>query len=154
MWLWRRRRVHLEPGAPKVPGSGERFIKKIQESGALPDGLTAADAASAVLCVLLQRLSRGQAEDFVQSTPDRVQSLLWPCLEGRAERPEVFGRDEFLRRVSDRLAVKLKDAEAISRVVFDAVQEIPSAHPEIDDVESQLPPDMKELWRPERAHVW
>jgi uncharacterized protein (DUF2267 family) len=131
----------------QVVEEADDFFTKIEQSCALPPDGSAADATSAVLCVLSQRISRGQAAELAEAIPPPVGALMGPCALHRAERPDVFDRREFLRRVAAHLGVTPEQAEEIARAVFAAVQEIPSARREVDDVESQLPIDLKLLWR-------
>jgi uncharacterized protein (DUF2267 family) len=128
-------------------GSVERFFGRIEQSRVLPSSISVLDAVSAVLCTLSQRVTAGEARDFVAAMPPDLEALLAPCVLHRDERPETFGRVEFLRRVADHLRIEPVQAEALARAVFAAMnEELPRG--QIDDVESQLPPDLKDLWRP------
>jgi uncharacterized protein (DUF2267 family) len=141
--------LHAQPGAPDVPASAERFFADIERSRVLPPNVTPADAASAVLCVLSLRVSGGQAGDLRQAMPGPLRDLFQRCPRHREEPPETFDRQEFLRRVADHLGIAPDQAEAVARAVFAALQEqVPSVRPQVDDIESQLPQDLKELWRP------
>lgn len=125
----------------------ERFFRDIEESGALPYGIESERAVSTVVGTLLARVTGGQAREFVNSMPPRIRELLRSQVEARTEEPAVFDRDAYLQRVADQLAIDRGEAESLANTVFAAVNDyMPSK--EIDDVESQLPPDMKELWRP------
>jgi uncharacterized protein (DUF2267 family) len=130
----------------------ERFFRHIQQSGAVPSGISAEQAATAVLCTLTMRVTGGQARDYVASIPQPLSALLIPCVQHRGEQPEKFDRAGFLQRVTDHLGVSMEDAERISRAVFAAVRsDLPQR--EADDVESQLPRDLAELWRAPAADV-
>jgi uncharacterized protein (DUF2267 family) len=136
-----------------VPGSAERFFTHLARSGVLPPNVTPGDATAAVMCVLSQRLPGGQAGDLRQAMPGPLRDLFQFCPRHRQEPPEKFDRQEFLRRVADHLGVTPDEAELIARTVFAALQEaVPSVRPEVDDVESQLPDDLKYLWRPRPPH--
>jgi uncharacterized protein (DUF2267 family) len=90
----------------------------------------------------------GQAADLRQAVPSPLRNLFESCPRRRDEPPEVFDRQEFLRRVADRLRIAPHEAEPVARAVFGALlDEVPSVRREVDDVESQLPHDLKELWR-------
>lgn len=141
------------PGAPETPGPVERFLARIERSGVLPPDVAPAYAAGAVLCVLSQRLSGGEAGDLRQAVPGPLRDLFQLCPRHRQAPPETFDRQEFLRRVADHLGIGPDQAETVARTVFSALQEeVPSVRREVDDVESQLPKDLKELWRPRLAH--
>jgi uncharacterized protein (DUF2267 family) len=133
-----------EPG--ELDGNTVRLLDDIDRSRTLPGHVGPADALSAVLCILSQRITRGQARDFANSMAPGLRTLLRPCVLHRAEPGEVFDREGFLERVAQHLRVGPVEADGISRTVFRAVQaRMPSK--EIDDVQSQLPPDLKQLWR-------
>jgi uncharacterized protein (DUF2267 family) len=78
--------------------------------------------------------------------PPEVRELLRPALQARTEEPATFDRDEYLQRVAGELKIDRGAAESVVRSVLDAVnRHLPSK--ELDDVESQLPPNLKQLWR-------
>lgn len=141
------------PGAGEAPDVAERFFGHIALTGALPRELTPQAAAAAVLCVLSQRVPGGQAADLRQAMPDPLRDLFQSCPRQRDDPPEIFDRQEFLRRVADRLRIAPHEAEPVARAVFGALlDEVPSVRREVDDVESQLPRDLKELWRARQPH--
>jgi uncharacterized protein (DUF2267 family) len=118
---------------------------EVEEQGVLPPGVRGTDAASAVLCVLAQRLTGGEAQDLVAALPKGLRTHLEGCVRYPLEQAEPFDRAEFLRRVANHLQVTEPQAEAIARAVFAAVQRrLPSV--EVHDVASQLPRDLKDLW--------
>lgn len=144
--------LHGEPGAAEGPGPAERFFARIQRTGALPPNVEPVDAATAALCVLSQRVSGGEAGDLRQAMGP-LRNLLAACPRHRREPPETFDRQEFLRRVADHLGIGPDQAEAVARAVFSALQEeVPAVRRQVDDIESQLPRDLKELWRPRVTH--
>jgi uncharacterized protein (DUF2267 family) len=118
---------------------------EVEQLGVLPPGLYGTDAASAVLCVLAQRLSGGEARDLVTALLEGLRARVNVCASHRGERGEVFDRDEFLRRVAAHLKVTVLQAEEIARAVFAAVRRRLPAK-EVHDVASQLPRELEELW--------
>lgn len=139
---------NVEPGAAGAPNPADRFFMRIRRSGVLPANVTPEAAASAVLCVLSERVSGGEAGDLREAMPGQLRDLFQPCPRQREELAQAFDRQEFLRRLADRLGISPDQAEAVTRTVFEALQdEVPSVRRELDDVESQLPKDLKELWR-------
>jgi uncharacterized protein (DUF2267 family) len=118
---------------------------EVWQSGVLPPGVHGTDAAAAVLCVLAQRLSGGEARDLVATLPEGLRPLVEPCARHRGEEGERFDRDEFLRRVAARLHVTVPQAEEIARAVFAAVRRTLPAK-EVHDVASQLPRELEALW--------
>ena len=147
------RTTNPELDAREAPGPSERFFAHIERSGVVPPNISPVDAAAAVLCVLSQRVSGGEAGDLRQSMPGPLRDLFQRCPRHRRDPPETFDRQEFLRRVADHLGITPDQAESVARTVFAALQEeVPSIRPEVDDVEKQLPKDLKELWRPRPLH--
>ena len=127
-------------------GAAARFFEHIQRSGALLPRVSPQDAASAVLCTISQRISGGEAQELVGSFSPLLRVLLQPCVIHRGERGQKFGREEYLSLVGHHLHCSPEEAERISRAVFAALRaHMPTK--EIDDVESQLPGDLKPMWR-------
>ena len=119
---------------------------EIEQQGVLPPGVRGTDAAAAVLCVLAQRLSGGEARDLVVTLPEGLRPRVQACARHRGERGEAFDYDEFLRRVAAHLDVSWPKAEEITRTVFAAVRRTLPVK-EQQDVASQLPRDLEQLWR-------
>lgn len=131
---------------PCVEEPTQKFFRDIEQSATLPEGVDAERAASAVLCTLMMRVTGGEAREFVESMPPPLSRRLRRCIDHRDEQPRKFDRAEFLSFVADHLGVEIDQAERISRAVFAAVREdLPQR--EVDDVETQLPRDLAELWR-------
>jgi uncharacterized protein (DUF2267 family) len=135
-----------EGGPITADGAGTRFFEEIARSGLLPLHASAYDAASAVLCTLSQRVTGGEAREFVSCLSPSVQALLAPCVLHRDEPAQDFDRAGYLSMVADHLRCSLEEAEQISREVFTALQGfMPEA--EIEALERELPPDLRPLWR-------
>lgn len=126
--------------------SAYRLYADVELSGTLPDGVTPQEAVAAVLCTLTRRISRGEAEQLRSELPPDLIAVLEPCMGHRAEEPEHFGREELVHRVAQSLDTDDGQAAAIVRHVLGALH---ANYPtrEDDDVESQLPEDLKALWR-------
>lgn len=128
----------------KRPDSAESFLHGIESTLELPADIEPADAVSAVLCILTQRLSGGEARHIRDANLPIFQSLLRTC-PSHGEMPEVFGVEEFLKRVGDHLHIDRDTAESVTRKIFGAVKAyLPSQ--EIQHVISQLPRDLQEVW--------
>jgi uncharacterized protein (DUF2267 family) len=121
------------------------LFAKVEEEVALPANVTGVDAVSAVVCVLGQRLSGGEAADLVQGLPRSVRDRLLPCPRHRRERPDRFGREGLIERVAAHLKVTAFEGEGITRAVFEVVRRALPGH-EVRDVASQLPGDLRALW--------
>lgn len=145
--LWRD---DLPPGAvPDSPSDADAarrmLVAEIEESGALPPGVLGPQAFEAVMCLLSEHVSRGEARDVLLSLPDSVRPLLVRCTLHRGEHAASFDRQEFLARLGRHLDTSADHAEQTARAVFAATKRLlPSS--EVDDVASQLPPDLRELW--------
>jgi uncharacterized protein (DUF2267 family) len=128
-------------------GTGlDPFVRALEQQRILPSGMGGTEAAAAVLCVLAQRLSRGEARDVVVALPEGLRLRVQVCARHRGERGEAFDYDEFLRRVMAHLDVSRPEAEDIVRAVFAAVRRMLPLK-EQQDVASQLPWDLEQLWR-------
>jgi uncharacterized protein (DUF2267 family) len=118
----------------------DEFIDLVaQEAGVSRD--EAIRAARATLKTLAQRISRGEAEDIAAELPEELRLSLRD-----GERPQIFDREEFLRRVAAREGGLIDEAtaERYVRAVFAALRRAVSAK-EIHDALSQLPKDIQEM---------
>ncbi len=132
---------------PEAPDDARRqLVAEIEENAALPEGVLAAEAFEAVMCLLTLRVSRGEARDVLMSLPQTLQPLLTRCTLHRGENAVTFDRDEFLHRLAQHLGTSVDRAEQTSRAVFAATKRVLPPK-EVDDVSSQLPQDLRELWR-------
>jgi uncharacterized protein (DUF2267 family) len=141
--------MSMEPHSERTrteADSAARFLRDIEATIVLPANVSAADAATAVTCVLTSRLTGGEAGDVLEVLPVSVHALLRRC-ERHARAPaEAFSREDFLRRVAEHLGVREADAERIVLAVFSALRaRLPLK--EVEDVASQLPKGLKQLWR-------
>jgi uncharacterized protein (DUF2267 family) len=140
--------TNLEVGPEPLPAeqSARVLFHDLEQSGALPEGISAEDAASAVLCTLTRRLSGGEARDFAHAGPPAVRPFLIRCTRHRDEHSETFDRNTFLRYVAEHLGIDTDAADRLSRAVFAAAQkQMPPK--EVDDAASQLPDELRELWK-------
>jgi osmotically-inducible protein OsmY/uncharacterized protein (DUF2267 family) len=136
---------HIAIGSEAPPGEWGVVLDHIERSGALPAGVTAAEAAAATLCALSLRISAEEARELTRFLPGDVSSLLQPCARHREAPTEVFDRREFLRRVGEHLVVSEQESERLARAVFDAVRMwLPGR--ELREVAIQLPEDLRDLW--------
>lgn len=127
------------------PAPGSEFFAEIEESGTLPAGVDVRDAASGVLCTLALRISAGEAGDFFDSLPSGLRGLLRSCSLHRDTPSQLFGRDEFVRKVAHHCRIAEEQAAPLARTVLHAVRRrLPEG--EIHGVEGQLPKDLKEFW--------
>jgi uncharacterized protein (DUF2267 family) len=118
--------------------------EEIERSAVLPKGVTSDDAFAAVMCALAGRLSGGEVREISAGLPETLRGLFDRCSQHREE-AEAYGRSELVRRVASHLAVDVNDAQPILRAVFRAVKRV-LPHKATDDITSQLPVDVRELW--------
>lgn len=128
----------------------QELLGRIETEAALPPQVGAEDATAAVLCVLSQRLSGGEARHLVDNLPEPMKYLVQRCALHRDEPPAVFDANEFLRRVGAHFDMATEEALRLCRVVFDAIRpQLPDK--EIRDIANQLPEDIQKLWHPPEA---
>jgi uncharacterized protein (DUF2267 family) len=125
--------------------STEDILQDIENQGVLPPEVGAQDAVSAVLCVLGQRISGGEADHLLEKLPPSVQAMVQSCLV-QAEKPDIFDGIEFVRRVGARLKVDDPLVSAsISRSVFMAIKKkLPERNKR--DLVEQIPDQILGLW--------
>lgn len=136
---------HIALGIEAPAGESGPVLDHIERSGALPVGVSAAEAAAATLCVLSLRVSADEARELMKFLPADVNRLVRPCARHRGASIEVFDRDEFLRRVGDHLVVSEQESERITQAVFDAVRMWLPAR-DVREVAIQFPDDLRDLW--------
>jgi uncharacterized protein (DUF2267 family) len=134
-------------GSPTPPPDETRraVLAEIEEQATLPPGVTGVGALAEVLCLLTQRLSGGEARDLVLTLPASLRALVATCMLHRDERPTVFDKETFLRRLADHFGVSSVQAEQVARVVLRALRRVLPPK-EVRDAESQLPADLADLW--------
>lgn len=133
-------------------GEERRLLEDVVQEAELPAHTTADDATSAVLCVLAERISAGEARQVLDGLPAGMRALLSPCAH-HGERPaELLDRSGFIRRIAEHLKIDREAATRVTRAVFAAARKrLPER--EIRGVSSQLPADLEDLWMGEDRPV-
>jgi uncharacterized protein (DUF2267 family) len=145
--LWSSPRTIGTGAAPLTKDDARREVfDEIEKRAQLPAGTSAADAFSAVMCVLCGRISGGEVRDVLLSLPTNLRPLVERCAAHRSEPAAVFDKQELLKRVAAHLGVATAAAESVARAVFAAVKRL-LPEKEVRDVASQLPPELVELWQ-------
>jgi uncharacterized protein (DUF2267 family) len=121
------------------------LLAQVRDSGALPPGVNEREAFAAVTCTLCERLTRGEAVHLYDQLPPALRPLVQTCALDRPEPAQAFHREEFLRRVGQRLGIAAEDAEPVTRAVLAAVEGVVTPK-EVNDVASQLPNDLRTFW--------
>lgn len=135
---------HLWLGPKEVAERLGRHDVVEEVENELPPGVGGKRAVAAVMCTLSDRLPLAEARHLVHRLPSSVQDEMKPCLRNRTERPDpLLDLPAFLARVRSR--VPTDDPEAVTRVVFHAVQHY-LAHRLIHHIHGQLPKDLQRLW--------
>ncbi len=120
------------------------FLKNLCVIGSMNEE-EAEKAAVSVLCVLEQRLFGEEAAHLEAQLPGKLQDLLMRCERHIGKPASKFGREDFIRMVSEDLGMDAFQAEKQIRAVFSALRDQVSEG-EIEDVIGQLPADLRELW--------
>ncbi|MYL24777.1 DUF2267 domain-containing protein [Vreelandella massiliensis] len=121
------------------------FISELCAPGDMSRG-EAECATVAVLRTLEERIQPAASKTLEAQLPDKLQTLLDHCQGGKARAPERFGKDTFIARVAEALETTPTEAESIAQRVF-ATLRSQISDGEVEDVASQLPPDIERLWR-------
>jgi uncharacterized protein (DUF2267 family) len=117
----------------------DRFIAEVGDRASL--SREEAEAAThAVLRVLSERLSGGEAEDLRAQLPKALQEDLLPP----EEEAQGFGVTEFARRVAERTGLDESQASIAVAAVLSVLQDAVSGG-EFEDVVAQLGRDYAEL---------
>lgn len=121
------------------------FIKHLAEVGKL-DKEVVECAAVSVVNALLHRIQPDEAKDLQAQLPRKLLEFL--PKEGPEKAVRSYGRtrDDFLRAVAEDLGKDVSEVEPIVRAVFLGLRAHISEG-EAQDVETNLPPDLQDLWR-------
>lgn len=133
------------PGDGRQQQVAERFFRRIEQSGALPGGVSPEVAASAVLCALSLRVTREQQSELLATLPGVLLDRLDACVIHAKREASAFDRETFLGLIDEHLGGRRGDAESVARAVLGALRY------ELDSearhaAESQLPSDLLDLW--------
>jgi uncharacterized protein (DUF2267 family) len=120
------------------------FINHLCERGGMSPSV-AQQAAVSVLCALEQRIFAEEAADLEAQLPRKLTELLHRCERHEEELPPKFGREHLLKCVGEDLGLNPDAVEPVVRAVLDALRHQISEG-EAEDVMSQLPHDMRDLW--------
>lgn len=127
-------------------GARARVERDVSVHASLPDGVCAIAAFTEVMGALLERLSGGEALHVLIGLPEELRPLLEGPAVDRFEPPRTFGRDELFAIVAERLEISRDDATRIVPAVLAAAKHV-LPQKEIDGVASQLPRDLRSLWK-------
>ncbi|HEU4975786.1 MAG TPA: MMPL family transporter [Baekduia sp.] len=141
-------RVTWWPGRPQRPAQARAFLQAVA-ARTDQDVEGARVAARATLCTLSERIPEREARELARHLPDEVLPQLD---DGDRRHGELFGLDEFVRRVAERACVApgaaWDDARAVIAAVGEAVPE-----QELDYVRAALSADYQPLFGDAMAPV-
>lgn len=102
---------------------------------------TAERAARAALCTLAERVTKKETKALAAQLPAELSGRV----RRAARRPERFGADEFLRRMSEREGVAPEEAREHARAVLTTLEDTTTDH--LAYIRAQLSPDFEELFQ-------
>ena len=121
------------------------FYRQVIEDTGMADREHAKRAAAAVLQALRDRLTPAEADQVAAQLPREVREA-WDAGERPGRRPTKLHRPQFYARVQAQAGLRtLREARGVTLAVFAALKAQVSPG-EAEDVRSQLPRDLKELW--------
>lgn len=139
-----KRYVDASVQAP-TPELAHPLLDRIEQSGELPDGVSAPGAFAVAVCLLTLRLTAEHAEELRHALPPELDALLAGSTSGRSERANRFGQDQFLEVLAEELGISHADAERVSAGVFGALREfLPQT--KVVELATQLPKSLSALW--------
>lgn len=118
------------------------ITKEVMQRANIGSRTAADNAIRATLETLSEHLTEGAANNLVAQLPEEIAVYLQQPYAGIGDR---FSLDEFFQRVSQREGVGLLDATLHARVVTAVLAEAVTTG-ELDNVKSQLPPDLAQLF--------
>lgn len=132
----------LVPSVIGVGADAELLLGRIRDRAGLSDLEETLRRTQAVLAVLVQRISQGQAADLTASLPVAVR----PELPTNPAPSQSFDADDFLERIQDHAGLPDRaSAERLTGIVLSTLREW--APTELNDTASQLPKPLARLIR-------
>jgi uncharacterized protein (DUF2267 family) len=121
------------------------FYRKVIEETGQTDREAVKRGTAAVLRALRDRLTPGEARQAAAQLPREIKAI-WVAGETSGRRPVKLHRRDFYERVKVDAGLKsIREARFLTIAVFAALKEQLSPG-EAEDVEAQLPRDLKEVW--------
>jgi len=130
-------------GAP-FEGTAEDFFRRIEESGVLPVGVDAREAASSVVCALLARLDLEQGREVLDALPAGVDEAIGRCPIHAGLLAEALDERAFLARIGQHLQLEPEGVQAMTAAVLQALAATLPPRP-AGIVERELPAELRAL---------
>ncbi|MCL5094289.1 MAG: DUF2267 domain-containing protein [Patescibacteria group bacterium] len=134
----------------------KEFVEKVKTRGELKDLFQAESASKAVLNTLAKRITPEEEKDMESQLSKGERELIGERDEeyrtaffgrlGLRKPVEKLHKGEFLRRVDEMTEHQLKNPEKATTAVFSTLKD-QITKGEAEDIEAQLPKDLKETWR-------
>ncbi len=125
------------------------YLQEIDQSGALPEGVTAEDAAASVLCTLVQEIKRETMDQVIDSAPAGLLPFFKTCPLHRHHGEEPFEKKEFIERIGDHLPHGREGVEDMLRTVLQITRRWLQPR-EADLISGDLPPGLAAVWNEEQ----
>jgi uncharacterized protein (DUF2267 family) len=122
----------------------EAFYRKVMDTIGDEDRPGAVRATAAVFHALRDRITPDEADQLRAQLPDALKTL-WEQGETADRKPLKMHREDFYERVREEAKVPRREARRVTLAVF-AVLKKQLSPGEAEDVFSQLPKDLKDLW--------
>jgi uncharacterized protein (DUF2267 family) len=132
-------------GAP-FEAAADDFFRVISESGALPEGVDAREAAKAVVCTLLARLDLEQAREVLDALPAGVTEAIASCPIHGGQAGENLDARALLVRVGEHFQLSPDAVEPMTAVVLTALRAVLPPRP-ADVLARALPAGLRALRR-------
>lgn len=123
----------------------DEFIEAVEARALFKNTTDAEKTIRFVLELLGRRLARGEAADLAEELPPELRSFVLQSINA-----EGFGLEEFLTRLGVKEGISLSEAERRARAVLTVIAENISPG-ELDDILTELPEELRDLFRPKRA---
>ncbi|MEW2221087.1 DUF2267 domain-containing protein [Streptomyces sp. NPDC006990] len=123
----------------------DEFLAQVRDRGGYADQNEAREATEAVLTVLAQRIGADEAQDLADQLPAPLDLPLRGSGADADTSGEVFGLDEFHRRVADRSRSQPETAKQHAAAVLSTLPQAVSAG-QIRHVRTQLPDEFGPLF--------
>jgi uncharacterized protein (DUF2267 family) len=122
-----------------------QFYREVMASGDVPSREAARRATAAVFHALRDRLQPTEADHAAAQLPVELQRI-WHAGEAAVRAPARLHREKFYERVRGETGLaRIADARSATRAVFRAL-DVALTPGESEDVVSQLPGDLKDVW--------
>lgn len=113
----------------------DQFVAMVRDRGEYPSRDEADRVARAVLGVLAERITPGEADDLADQLPDPLGEAV---RQGRGQQARPCGVEEFCQRVAERTGARPRTAEWDASAVLSTLADSVSGG-ELNQLLSQLP---------------